>query len=102
MNGIGLILAEAMTSTLMPAMLVGITTSGDDEMGLGSLNHWLIVLVVILLVFGTGKLRNIGSDLGNAVKGFKKAMNDDDQPAVTENKRIEASQDVEDETHRNK
>lgn len=71
-------------------------------MGLGSLNHWLIVLVVILLVFGTGKLRNIGSDLGNAVKGFKKAMNDDDQPPSTENKRIEASQDVEDETHRNK
>ena len=40
--------------------------------------HWLVVLVVVLLVFGTGKLRNIGSDLGAAVKGFKQGMRDDD------------------------
>ena len=40
-------------------------------MGSFSIWHWLIVLVIILLVFGTKKLRNIGSDLGGAVKGFK-------------------------------
>lgn len=40
-------------------------------MGSLSIWHWLIVLVIILLVFGTKKLRNLGSDLGGAVKGFK-------------------------------
>ena len=39
-------------------------------MGSMSLWHWLIVLVVVVVVFGTGKLRNAGSDLGKAVKGF--------------------------------
>ena len=43
-------------------------------MGSFSIWHWLIVLVIILLVFGTKKLRNIGSDLGGAVKGFKDGM----------------------------
>lgn len=45
-------------------------------MGSFSIWHWLIVLVVVLLVFGTKKLRNVGSDLGGAVKGFKDAMNE--------------------------
>lgn len=40
-------------------------------MGAMSIWHWLIVLVIIMLVFGTKKLRNIGQDLGGAVKGFK-------------------------------
>ena len=40
--------------------------------------HWIIVLVIVLLVFGTSKLKTIGSDLGGAVKGFKKAMDDSD------------------------
>ena len=40
-------------------------------MGSMSIWHWLIVLVIIMLVFGTKKLRNIGQDLGGAVKGFK-------------------------------
>ena len=40
-------------------------------MGSMSIWHWLIVLVVVLLIFGTKKLRNIGQDLGGAVKGFK-------------------------------
>lgn len=43
-------------------------------MGSFSIWHWLIVLVIILLVFGTKKLRNIGQDLGGAVKGFKDGM----------------------------
>ena len=40
-------------------------------MGSFSIWHWLIVLVIVLLIFGTKKLRNLGSDLGGAVKGFK-------------------------------
>ena len=43
-------------------------------MGSFSIWHWLIVLVIVLLVFGTKKLRNIGEDLGGAVKGFKQGM----------------------------
>jgi sec-independent protein translocase protein TatA len=43
-------------------------------MGSFSIWHWLIVLVVVLLIFGTKKLRNLGSDLGGAVKGFKEGM----------------------------
>lgn len=46
-------------------------------MGSFSIWHWLIVLVIVLLVFGTKKLRNIGGDLGGAVKNFKEAMNDE-------------------------
>jgi len=47
-------------------------------MGGLSIWHWLIVLLVVVLVFGTKKLRNIGSDLGGAVKDFKKGMSDDE------------------------
>jgi sec-independent protein translocase protein TatA len=43
-------------------------------MGSFSIWHWLIVLLIVLLVFGTKKLRNIGQDLGGAVKGFKDGM----------------------------
>lgn len=46
-------------------------------MGTYSIWHWLIVLLVVLLIFGTKKLRNIGSDLGGAVKGFKEGMKED-------------------------
>ena len=43
-------------------------------MGSFSIWHWLIVLVIVMLVFGTKKLRNVGQDLGGAVKGFKEGM----------------------------
>ena len=43
-------------------------------MGSFSIWHWLIVLVIVMLVFGTKKLRNIGADLGGAVRGFKDGM----------------------------
>jgi sec-independent protein translocase protein TatA len=46
-----------------------------------SIWHWVIVLVVVMLVFGTKKLRNIGSDLGGAVKGFKEGMRSEEEPA---------------------
>lgn len=51
-------------------------------MGSFSIWHWLIVLVVVVLIFGTKKLGNIGKDVGSAVKGFKEGMkNDEDVPA---------------------
>ena len=43
-------------------------------MGSFSIWHWLIVLVIVVLVFGTKKLKNLGTDLGGAVKGFKDGM----------------------------
>lgn len=43
-------------------------------MGTFSIWHWLVVLAIVVLVFGTKKLRNLGSDLGNAVRGFKEGM----------------------------
>ena len=48
-------------------------------MGSFSIWHWVIVLVIVLLIFGTKKLRNVGSDLGGAVKGFKDGMKGDEQ-----------------------
>ena len=48
-------------------------------MGFDSIWHWLLLLVIVLVVFGTGKLSKIGPDLGNAVRGFKKAMHEDDE-----------------------
>jgi sec-independent protein translocase protein TatA len=51
-------------------------------MGSFSIWHWLIVLVVVLLIFGTKKLKNIGSDLGGAVKGFKDAMKEEQNKPV--------------------
>ena len=50
-------------------------------MGTLSIWHWLIVLLVVILVFGTKKLKNIGSDLGGAVKGFKDGMKQAEGPA---------------------
>ena len=49
-------------------------------MGSFSIWHWLIVLVIVALVFGTKKLRNVGEDLGGAVKGFKKGMAEANEP----------------------
>jgi sec-independent protein translocase protein TatA len=53
-------------------------------MGSLSIWHWLVVLVLVILIFGTGKLRNIGQDLGSAVKGFKEGMKDANDPAKVE------------------
>jgi len=53
-------------------------------MGAMSIWHWLIVLVIIMLVFGTKKLRNIGSDLGGAVRGFKDGVKDGAENAAAE------------------
>jgi sec-independent protein translocase protein TatA len=55
-------------------------------MGSFSIWHWLVVLAIVILVFGTKKLRNVGSDLGGAVKGFKegmKSVNDESAPPMS-------------------
>ncbi len=50
-------------------------------MGLGGIGIWqlLIILVIVALLFGTKKIRNIGSDLGGAIRGFKKGLNEDEE-----------------------
>lgn len=64
-------------------------------MGSLSIWHWLVVLVIVVLIFGTSKLKNMGKDLGGAVKGFKEGMKEaQDEPAkpahVAEQKPVEA------------
>lgn len=56
-------------------------------MGSLSIGHWLIVLLIVALVFGTKKLRSLGGDLGGAVKGFKEGMREGDAGAADEPKR---------------
>ena len=50
-------------------------------MGIFDWKHWVVILVVVVLVFGTKKLKNLGTDVGESIKGFKKAMSDEDKPA---------------------
>ena len=51
-------------------------------MGIFDWKHWIVILVVVVLVFGTKKLKNLGTDVGESIKGFRKAMNsDEDKPA---------------------
>ncbi|WP_295543060.1 Sec-independent protein translocase subunit TatA [uncultured Thiohalocapsa sp.] len=60
-------------------------------MGMGGISIWqlLIILVIVLLLFGTKRLRNIGSDLGGAVKGFRSAMGDANKGGDDESKQLE-------------
>ncbi len=52
-------------------------------MGIGGISIWqlLIILAIVIMLFGTKRLRTLGSDLGSAVKGFRKSMQDDESPA---------------------
>jgi sec-independent protein translocase protein TatA len=68
-------------------------------MGTFSIWHWLIVLIVVLLIFGTGKLRNIGRDLGGAVKGFKEGMRDDESEKQVKEGGRTIEGEVKDKTH---
>jgi sec-independent protein translocase protein TatA len=61
-------------------------------MGSFSIWHWLVVLLVIILVFGTSKLKNIGKDLGGAIKGFKEGMAEGGTAADGQKKVEEAKQ----------
>jgi len=47
-------------------------------MGTFSIWHWLVVLAIVLIVFGPSRLKNLGGDLGNAIKGFRKAMKEEE------------------------
>lgn len=48
-------------------------------MGIFDWKHWVVILIVVVLVFGTKRLKNLGSDVGEAIKGFRKAMNTEDE-----------------------
>lgn len=54
-------------------------------MGSWSIWHWAVVLVIVMLLFGTKKLRNVGSDLGGSIRGFKDAIKDGGDGAVKAN-----------------
>ena len=72
-------------------------------MGIGGISVWqlLIILAIVVMLFGTKRLRSLGSDLGSAVKGFRKSMSDEDNAAAdpapeekpTEQARTEAEKD---------
>lgn len=62
-------------------------------MGSLSIWHWLIVLVIVMMVFGTKKLRNIGSDLGGAVKGFKEGMKEGESNAASDRPEVKELRD---------
>ena len=68
-------------------------------MGTFSIWHWLIVLLVVALIFGTKKLRNMGSDLGGAVKGFKEGMKEanekaDDDATASQTQRVASGETI--------
>lgn len=63
-------------------------------MGSFSIWHWLIVLVVVVLIFGTKKLKNVGSDLGSAVKGFKDGMKGGAEGTPEGQQQVTAKQDA--------
>jgi sec-independent protein translocase protein TatA len=67
-------------------------------MGSMSIWHWLVVLVIVMLVFGTKKLGNMGSDLGKAVKGFKDGMKGDEETPTAPTQQQQAPQQVADKT----
>ena len=69
-------------------------------MGMGGISIWqlLIILLIVVLLFGTKKLRNIGTDLGGAIKTFKKSMKEEDEE---EQKQIETDE-INDEVHAQK
>ncbi len=65
---------------------------------LGGISIWqlLIILLIVIMLFGTKKLKNVGGDLGEAIKGFKKGLKDEDKAELTEDKPEESAQKVED------
>jgi sec-independent protein translocase protein TatA len=58
-------------------------------MGTFSIWHWLIILAIVLLLFGTKRLKNLGTDLGSAIKGFKSAVKDESEKDEEEQKRAD-------------
>lgn len=66
----------------------------DNVMGSFSITHWLILLVVVVVVFGTSKLRNAGKDLGGAVKGFKEAVKDEEKEHINKHRVLDHDADT--------
>lgn len=66
-------------------------------MGFGGISIWqlLIILAIVVMLFGTKRLRNLGSDLGSAIKGFRKSMSDDDKPNNLEDQRKDEDEVIE-------
>ncbi|MCK9283297.1 MAG: Sec-independent protein translocase subunit TatA [Rhodocyclaceae bacterium] len=64
-------------------------------MGSFSITHWLIVLAIVVLIFGTKKIANIGKDLGSAVRGFKDGMKDGTEPTADPGQQLGHTIDVE-------
>jgi sec-independent protein translocase protein TatA len=58
-------------------------------MGFGSIWHWVIVLIIVLLLFGSGKISNIMGDVAKGIKSFKKGMKDEDESPSTSGKTID-------------
>ncbi len=75
-------------------------------MGFGNISIWqlLIVLLIVVVIFGTKKLRNMGGDVGGAIKNFRKAMKDDDDQDLTPDalNDLRTSNDAKGETHSEK
>ncbi len=69
-------------------------------MGLGGISIWqlLIILAIVVMLFGTKRLRNIGGDLGAAIKGFRNSMNADDEKKVNEENHDEALNNIDTDT----
>ena len=65
-------------------------------MGLGGISIWqlLIILLIVVMLFGTKRLKSLGSDLGDAIKGFRKSVNADEEKASEEQKAYQANQQV--------
>ena len=61
-------------------------------MGSWSITHWLIVLVIVIVIFGTGRLRSAGRDLGDAVREFKKGVHGDDDAQRLRDERRDADE----------
>ncbi len=70
-------------------------------MGSFSIGHWLIVLVIVLLIFGTKKLRNLGGDLGGAIKNFKSSMKEGEADAAKQVDQIVGNGEKTDSTQQN-
>jgi sec-independent protein translocase protein TatA len=63
----------------------------EKKMGSFSIWHWLIVLVIVMLVFGTKKIGNMGSDLGKAVKGFKDGVKGEEEKQAADKATIDVA-----------
>jgi sec-independent protein translocase protein TatA len=63
----------------------------DETMGDFSIWHWIIVLMVVLLLFGRGKVSELMADVAKGVKSFRKGLSDDDEPPQTPTKPVETT-----------